>query len=352
MPGYLKAYNITDVSPGKMLGTPVLSENGTVMLTEGTTLTQSMIDRLQRVGVTNVDILELPLALTKQPEHTAFEKDYHEIVDILYDSFQRVRYFKRVPVDELSDLAEHALDVLVKTPGALNRLSSIEKCKDRYTFSHSVNVGVTAGLIGKWLGMSGFSLKETILAGFLHDIGKTQLPQALLDKPSSLQPDEWTTLQSHTKVGYQLIESSSELSEAAKLAIVQHHERLDGSGYPAQIAKDKISHVSQIVAIADIFDAITSYRPYRPSASYFTAMEELSQEMFTGKIDPKICSAFLAHLQDSLNGATVLLNNGKHAKIVYVDRYAGNKPIVEVESGQYLNLREYPSLHITDILEM
>ena len=158
-------------------------------------------------------------------------------------------------VDDMLDLLERHQQALL----GMCRLRS----KDRYTFDHSVNVAILAATIGKDMGLARGDLHELALGGLLHDVGKSCTPLRILNKPSKLSEREFAIMKRHVEHGEHIASRIPQLSAAARAIIVEHHERLDGSGYPLGLKDNEIGLFGRIVAVCDVYDAMTADRCYR-----------------------------------------------------------------------------------------
>jgi putative nucleotidyltransferase with HDIG domain len=348
-------YLLNEVEPGMRLGAAVIKENGKVLLTEGTVLTTSVIARLHSWGVTKVGILgeassqDLSVfdrQVTEKEEE--FQREYTKSVEIIKHTFDAVRRFKKMPGKSMRQLVDNTIVPLVKTAGSINYLKKNNPV-DEYTFHHSVNTGIIAGVMAHWLGYQEKALEEIIAAGLLHDIGKTQIPLTILNKKGKLTKEEMQVMQLHTTHGYKLIAESNEFSMDVALAALQHHERMNGSGYPARVLQNKIHPYAKLIAIADIYDAMTSDRVYQRKSTPFVVMETLMQQMF-GELDPDICSIFCSNMQDCFVGYLVQLNDGREAEVVYVNREKITRPVVRTREGQIIGLEKARELEITEVL--
>ncbi|GAA2316969.1 metal-dependent phosphohydrolase [Streptomyces violaceusniger] len=161
--------------------------------------------------------------------------------------------------------------------------------KDRYTRGHSERVGRASAMIARELGMSGDRLEAVRIAGILHDVGKLGVPTRLLRKNGPLTPDERRVIELHPEYGDEMVRGIGFLGEA-RAAILHHHERLDGSGYPYGLAGAQIPEFARVVAVADAFDAMTSTRTYRRARSVPTAVEELKR-CAGSQFDPRMVRA-------------------------------------------------------------
>jgi putative nucleotidyltransferase with HDIG domain len=242
------------------------------------------------------------------------------------------------------------MEALANSVGVLSQMKNVVNSKEEYTYRHSVNVAVLSGLLGKWLGLERPVIRDLMLAGALHDIGKSQVALEILNKSGDLTSFEMQDMKQHTVLGYQLLKDCDTLPGLLKLWILQHHERLDGSGYPYAYQGNKVSYHAQIIAVADIYDAMTSSRIYRDADTPLKVISELSAEMF-GKLDPGICKVFLEKLAESLIGNSVRLNNGTEAEIIFWDTRLGNmKPVVRTADGEYIDLEKAHELNIIQVI--
>lgn len=336
-----------------ILGRPVVSEKGKIVLSENIILTEIMIQRLTEWGFNSLHIKEPTVESTDNvmslvSEQRHFSQKHSEIVKVLKDSFERARYFKEVPLAQMTELADQSIDVMYKTTGVINHLKSIRSTDD-YTFRHSVNVGIIAGVLGKWMGLKGTELREVVMSGLVHDIGKTQVPLDILNKPGKLTRDEQDVMQEHATMGLELIKNTKQYPQPVLLGVWQHHERLDGGGYPFGLSGNEISVNARIVAIADMYDAMTSNRVYQKAVTPFKVVEELFDEMFN-KVDPTMSLIFLDNIKDSLIGYMVRLSDGSEARVIYLDKNRLSQPVVKVADGQYIDLGKRKDISIVEVL--
>jgi HD-GYP domain-containing protein (c-di-GMP phosphodiesterase class II) len=152
---------------------------------------------------------------------------------------------------------------------------------DFYTYSHSVNVGLLAVSMAKVLfrGSNAHNMHELGIGFFLHDLGKVQVDLAIINKPGRLTEDEMNVMRNHPSAGFKLLYDAHQLSEECKTIVLQHHERYDGTGYPKQLCGNEIHLYGKICALADVYDALTSNRPYRKMMTPFDALVLMKKEM-------------------------------------------------------------------------
>ena len=230
----------------------------------------------------------------------------------------------------------------------MNHLLMIRHTND-YTFEHSVNVAILSGVLGKWMGIRGQELRDLIFAGLMHDIGKSQIPAEVLNKPGKLLPQELEVMRMHTSKGYYLLREVPQVPTVVMWAVLQHHERMDGSGYPLKLKGDGIHKFARIISVADTYDAMTSDRVYRRRTTPYHVIDELFGQM-CATLDPVVCSTFLYHVKDFMSGNIVLLSDGRQAKIVHPGNYPNGLPLVETADGQFVNLEKKRDIKIYGLI--
>ncbi len=176
-------------------------------------------------------------------------------------------------------------------------LANAIEAKDPYTRGHSERVGATSRSLALALGLAPHEAETIGQAGLLHDIGKIGVPEAVLRKHGGLDADEWALMRKHPLIGAQIV-APFEFFAGGALTIRHHHERCDGSGYPDGLAGDGIPIGARIVAVADVFDALTSDRPYRAALPHEAALDYLARQA-GGTLDARVVAAFLELTRDT-----------------------------------------------------
>jgi HD-GYP domain-containing protein (c-di-GMP phosphodiesterase class II) len=336
-------YKLSQILPGMEVGRPIMDRRGMTLLTEGTVLNEKLLRRLASFGLHEIDIKEQS---SLEEESLLFEveqlKQYRTAVNNVKVLFNSIISYKKVALRQFQDIASNQIAPLVISPFAINYLN-LERSLDDYTFCHSINVALLAGLIGKWLHYSAAEINDLILAGLLHDIGKTQIPISILKKAGTLSKDEMQLAQLHATHSYNLLSSVEGLSADVVLGIVQHHERLDGSGYPGNIKHGKVHHYARVIAIADIYDAMTSDRVYNHKVTPFVAADALASDMIA-KLDVGICTTFLDQFRYSILGNSVQLLDGQEGQIVYLGEFLNPSPVIKCNNGKTIRLDGWKSI--------
>jgi len=310
---------------GQRLKHDLFNHSGVLIIPAKTVITE---EHLQIVSMHHI-----PISIHDLEEITLSEgTDGCQLIDrsvlIIQDLYERVSYRRAIPI---LDIKTHILPIIqhtVKHTDLFTLLSWL-KSSDDYTYRHMVAVSILSTLIGKWLQLNETELQDLTMAAILHDVGKINIPLEILNKPGALTPEEFEIVKQHTKDGYELIKATSGTTMRQALVALQHHERQDGSGYPLELRSDNIDLYSRIVAVADVFHAMSSERVYRNASPFYTLLNELYQFAF-GKLDAKIVRLFLDRLMQALVGNEVLLTDGRRAIIVMINSHDPIHPLVRV----------------------
>ena len=235
----------------------------------------------------------------------------------------------RIPTSErLLAATRQFTDVAVQDPLVVAGLSMI-KDYDNYTYNHSVNVGAIAMALAAHLKMDQVTIEEVGMAGFLHDIGKTRVSKAIINKPGKLSADEFDEIKKHPEDGVKLIEKMTGMSPKVSEAVLSHHLRYNKQGYPEWAQKLELSNLGQIVAIADCFDACTTLRVYQkpmPPAAAINRMKELAGEF----LDPEMVACFAEMMGKYPPGSVVRLDTNELALIWKANSIDGDAPYIRV----------------------
>lgn len=215
-------------------------------------------------------------------------------------------------------------------------------------YAHCLNVALISRMIGRWLHLEQHDLDVLTCSGLLHDIGKLAIPDDILNKPGKLTDEEFALIKSHPKTGYEMLRNQ-DVDTRIKQAALMHHERYDGSGYPNQLSCEFLSDFAMIVAIADVYDAMTAARSYREPLCPFQVIEKFEQEGFQ-KYHTKYIYVFLHNIASTYQSNRVMLNDGRVCKIVMLNQNTLSKPIVQFDDGMCMDLSGQRELFITKIL--
>ena len=237
-------------------------------------------------------------------------------------------------------------NALITDMDLINEVVKEQKVED-YLFNHSVNVAIIGNLIGKWLDLGKEDIKILTLGGLVHDIGKLKIDKKILDKPEKLTEEEFEEVKKHPSYSHKILTEMGYNEEKLLRAVTLHHEREDGTGYPLGIKSKNIPIHSKIIAIADIFDAMTSNRVYDKKMNIFKVMEKIQKETF-GKLDYKMVTLFIKKFLEFYIGSEVTLNTGDKAKILNFNSFEITKPILMTGEGKIIDTSRVRTVEIVD----
>lgn len=308
---------INELQPGMIAAKNIYNAESNLLLAAGQRLTSSHIFRLESQKVGSVYIHNNLLGDTEIPEILQEEMRISSVGEVK-KTFSRCKAGENNEISGLQQVVGTILDEVMTNRNVMIQLTDI-RLYDDYTFAHSVNVCVLSMMLGAALGYSKPKLQEVGMGALLHDIGKTLLPPALLNKPGKLTAEEMQTIQTHAMAGFEILRRERSLPVTAAHVALAHHEKLDGSGYPQQLKDEQIPEYSRIVAIADIYDAITSDRPYRQAFLPHEAYN-MMMEMSGLHLDPIMLASFFQLVCIYPVGSLVELDSGEFAVVtgVYV----------------------------------
>lgn len=232
----------------------------------------------------------------------------------LTEMFHEARMGKAISTDKAQSLVEEIALSVMRNSSALIGLARLKTVND-YTYMHSVAVCALMISLAKQLGLSDEIVREAGTAGLFHDIGKMAIPNSILDKPGKLTDEEFVSIKGHPKAGYDLLLGIEGISEMTLDVCLHHHEKMDGSGYPDRLIGDQISLYAKMGAVCDVYDAITSNRPYKEGWCPAESLSKMA-EWSKGHFDEKIFQAFVRSVGIYPVGTLVSLQSGKLGVVV------------------------------------
>lgn len=376
----MRTVPVDDLKSGMITATPILTKRGQEIAAAGTALTNQLIARLSFYKIETVDIqeendteepapVEQPKVeekpveaakptwisetethsqkVRKSDEFRTFQIDYGILLGKLKEDFDAfIENKKEIDFDELYE----EIGVLYHGKTTIQVFDMIHNIRsvDDSTYAHSVNVALVSRIIGKWLKLSKEDLKVLAVAGLLHDIGKTQIPDEVLNKPGKPTDEEFALIKKHPKMGYDILKKHQVDPRIRKVALM-HHERCDGTGYPMELEAEEIDDFASIVAIADVYDAMTAARTYRQPLCPFEVIAAFEKDGLQ-KYNPGFILTFLERVAATYQNNRIILNDGRSANIVLLNKNHISKPMVQLQDGSCLDLSREPGLFIKSIL--
>jgi len=256
--------------------------------------------------------------------------------------FEEVRMGNAVDVGGAKLLVEEISDSVSRNPGALISLARL-KTADDYTYMHSVAVCAMMVALAKQLGLDQAQTRSAGLAGLLHDLGKAVMPMDVLNKPGRLTDDEFTVIKSHPVEGHKMLLGGVNVDPIAVEVCLHHHEKMDGSGYPDRLEGDQISLWARMGAVCDVYDAITSNRPYKSGWDPAESLRKMA-EWTKGHFDPQVFQAFVKGMGIYPVGSLVRLSSGRIGVVIEQTSKSLTTPRVKVFFSTKSNMRIVPQL--------
>lgn len=328
----MKAVNLPSsiLKPGMITFEDMYNHSGVLILIKDTMLDQQQIEKIL---LNSIDRVRIKLAESDNLYGVNREGDLRSIYDHVKIKEFREKYTaeveevtsiikeigKGLPVD-VQAVCQVSRKIVAEFNAAkeiINYLQFVRDMDDE-TYSHSLNVCMLSIIIAKWLDLEAEEIEETAAAGLLHDIGKTKVPRELLRKPGKLTPEEFDEIKKHTIAGYMILDNITDVSGNIRYAVLMHHEKIDGSGYPTGAVDKEIPLIPKIIAVADIYDAMTANRIYRKHMCPFEVIKNFEMQTF-GKLDTKVLTTFLSNIAGSYVGDYVELNTGEICEIVFIN---------------------------------
>lgn len=342
----MRFLSIDKVIPGTKLAKPIYGAHGLVLVRENFELTEGIICRLQGLGYHGVYI----------------EDEISEDIvlnDLVNDEIRLETAFRleemlrnNDSIDKLKPLISEIVECVIQNQDVVLNLNKL--CvHHQYTFIHSVNVGILSTCIGVRMKLSRKELIELGTSGILHDIGKKYVSLDILDKKGKLSNEEFDVIMKHPEKGYDMLSNCYDISSIAKVGVLQHHERFDGTGYPRGLKGDEISAYGRILAVTDTYDAMTSDRSYRKA---FEPYETLEYLLGAGNIryDYNIIDYFTKCIAVYPIGTCVALSDGTEGIVMQNYSDCILRPIVRnIHNKQIIDLKNdsgYLDVCITGVI--
>lgn len=331
--------NLFQCRDGDIVAEDIKNANGVKLVASGTTLNEYTLQKLRQFDIDNIKVIYPPeYARSIQYQREIFEQNYKENIKTIKNILKDLSVGKELDKEKILFASDEIYKSSFVNSHLLIQFLNEIKETDEYTYQHSINVAFYAMLIAQWGKLSEKEVKQCIQAGLLHDVGKSKIPNNVLNKPAKLTKSEFEIIKKHPVYGYHILNENRFDDIDIKRAVLFHHERIDGTGYPFGITADKIGTLAQIVAVADVYDAMTSNRVYKKKVTPFVAFEMFMTEGYS-HFDPYIINQFISHMAAYLTGARVSLSNGERGKIVYIPPDNVLFPVI-CSNGVYISTKD------------
>lgn len=339
---------------GMRMGQAIKDRMDRTLIAKGTILNDYLIQALKKLSVTGVYIEEgeaepekqeekLPATIVNTIEKNkvkdpakvqlseSVKKRVSEGIQYLYNNSNSQQFA------ETSTKITNDLIRAIDDNDALAVDISTLKTSDEYTFKHSVDVATISMIVARKQGLSSKDVYNIGIAGLLHDMGKSKIPLEVLNKPGRLNDEEFAIMKQHSMLGFEILREKKDFSDAVSLAVLQHHEKMNGKGYPLGCTSEKIIPYAKILSVADVYDALVTERPYKKAFSQRDAVELIMS--MTDELDITAMRSFMESVILYPVDSTVELSNGELARVVKNNPGAVLRPVVVgLSSGKVYDL--------------
>lgn len=340
---------------GKILADDVITNSGVVLVGRGSRIVSEHLESFQTFGIDleDIKILDETTSLDTPSDQDA-KLDLERIVMVeevqsqIEDFVDLILKKDEVPVDQLENKIIPSLDDICAETNFYAILATLKQ-EGHYLYHHSLGVSILANYMAKWLNWSDEDSRVLVTSALVYDIGMMMLPKDLVNKKQMYTLAEMKHVQKHTELGYELLSKTPGIDPRIPKVALQHHERMDGSGYPNRLTKDDIIVEARIIGMLDVFVAMTSNRTYRAAHPVNIVLQMMQLEI-AQLFDKTYSVPFLHHMMQSQVGKEVLLSDRTKGTIMYVSPTEPLRPLIHKKSGEWINLQERNEIHIHAIL--
>lgn len=361
-----KTIFIFDAVEGDIVSEDIYTPDGNILVKKDTVLDYSIISNISGNHILEIKVYDRECEqsfedseiennenekyfdkIRKSAQYKQFKKTYDENIIDIKDGLNEV-VANNAPIDT-DMLIEGTQQILSENKNSLQIFDMLHSMRqfDDLTYVHCVNVALIASIIGKWLGYGEDDIKVLIISGILHDIGKLMIPNEILTKPGKLSSDEFKIMKQHVNLGYEKLKNQN-IDMRVKEACLLHHEKCDGTGYPFGLKSKDIPAVAKIIAVADVYDAMTAARVYRGALCPFEVIKIMYNDAFT-KFDPAYILPFLKNVASSYIHNDVRLSDGRKGKVILINDNALHLPVVQC-GDEFVDLSRSHGLSVSAII--
>lgn len=340
----MRVESVENLYEGMVLGENIFLE-GNLLYKEKYIIDACCIEALKSMEINNVIVYDIMDYKEHILDDDTFAQAY---LDFFVSGFKGLVVSSMFNKNEFSDISSTVRTYLDQHKNILYDLLKL-RCSHCYTYEHSINVALYSVLVGIKLELSNEDLSDLIVGALLHDMGKLKISNHILDKPGRLDDVEFDAIKRHPEYGVDYAVNFKNVSWNVKKIIIQHHEKLDGTGYPCGLKGDEIFFLSKIVTVCDIFDAVISKRSYHEARSPHKGIKVLHEEVELGRVDKDIVAALEAQVAVTPVDTQVILNNGEICTIIKDDSREMEPIVFSFSTGQVYNLENREDLWIAEI---
>lgn len=357
----MKRVKTAELIPGMKVARDVHSANNSLVVSRNTVLTEESIVKLEFHGIYSIFIKEKAeesdrsyervythSVVKESKEFHAFKENYEKEVKGLEGTFRDIIAMQSEKLG-ISELCNKASGMIEDTRSGIHVFDIMHNMRDYddSTFNHCMNVALICNVFADWMHMSEMEKETATVCGLLHDIGKLRIPEKIVKKPAKLTNEEYNIMKTHPMEGYNIL-FEARFNANIQNAALMHHERYDGSGYPLGLRGNQIDKYAKMVAIADVYDAMTAARVYREALCPLRVIEMFEREGLSA-FDPEYLLVFVENIVQTYLKNWVRLNDGRKGEIIMLNKQKLSRPVI-LCGTEFVNLLEYPELTIEELL--
>jgi len=335
---------------GMVLAKDVYSETNIILVPKDTVLTDSLIDRIILANVISVVVVNDDTYIKSDKKESFAMKEIKKEYSIKIEKIKNIfnNFLEGNSIDEDARAITSSIVNSDKFSGDLVRCMRQIRNTDNYIYQHSLNVSSLCCLMGNWMKLPKNKLEELTLSGLIHDIGKSKISPSILTKTTELTDEEVLEIKRHCEYGYQILSKNTSFSDDILKAVLMHHEKEDGSGYPYNLTGKDIHPYAKVIAVANLYSAVTLDRIYKRTDSPFSVFE-IFESVSAQKFDPLAMYTLIANIALYYIGDKVRLTNGLVGNIVFIDKEFVSRPLIQCEDGKIVDLRVEKDVKIAEI---
>lgn len=315
----MQKISLKNVQDGMIVARNIYDSEGQKLLSVGTILNSQYIRRLLQLSIPAIyvkfndddDDIDCPDDIISEETRVSAIKN-------LSTAFRKCQATSNVDMPLFEATTKNLVDALLSNRSNVIQMNDI-RCYDDYTFAHSVNVSILSAMLAMFRDYTPKRLHEVTLGALLHDIGKIKIPKPILNKIGSLTAEEFAIVRKHSEDGFNILRKCRDMSIVPMHVAFQHHEKYDGTGYPRGLKGAEIHEYARIVAIADVYDALTADRPYRIACLPYEAYRIMIQYA-NKQFDNELLETFFSYIAVFPVGCTVQLNTGEYGIVTDVEQ--------------------------------
>lgn len=325
----MRKIHVDKIRPGEINGKAIYTYNiRQRLLNKGVPIKPEYITRLKKLGI-NYIYIEDEISEGIELQEMLPEELQREAKECICNTILYVKENDKIKDSKvIAKLTNTIIDVMMNQKDLSVNITDI-RAADDYTFAHSVSVCTLSVILGMALGLDDMKLRDLGIGALMHDVGKTKIPNEILNKRDKLTEEEIEIIKKHPEAGFEVLRKCDTLNRNSVNVALGHHERYDGSGYPFGLLNNQIHYFSKIVSVVDAFDAMNSDRVYRSgmeTSKVVKYLEMMSNKLFDGEIVKKFIEKIVLYP----NGSSVLLNTKEKAIVVKSNNLFKDKPVIRI----------------------